>query len=134
MKKKIRSVRPGRPEWSLDPAIADALNNLKELVQSSSNRLRVIQEVAELRKKGVQLKVLAEYCGVAPGTIAQWQARASKSERVLFKGNSRRDVPTQAKPQLRVLDVIQSERKDRFWPKINLRAEWVRFRFNFELV
>jgi hypothetical protein len=134
MKRKNRSVRRGRLEWSLDPAIADALINLKKLAQSSDNRLRVIQEVAELRKKGVQLRVLAEYCGVATGTIAQWQARATKSELASSKGNPRGEVPTQAKPQLRVLDVIQSERTARFWPKINLRAEWVRFRFNFELV
>jgi len=92
-----------------------------------------VMTASRVRAK-VELRVLAKCCGVAVSTIASWHARGAKSDttpaRRLIKGS----LGDQRSPQMQVIDVVRPERAVGLWPKINLRAEWVRVRLNLELV
>lgn len=135
MRKILSGVTKRRPK-ALDPLTAAALDKLGGLARSSGDRSRVMRQVADLRSKGVPLKVLADSCGVTARTISTWQARGRGSETVTrrqkrtVKPITRPDRP----PEIKVVDVVRPDRSGGLWPKINMRAEWVRVRFSLELL
>jgi hypothetical protein len=133
MKRKNRTVRRNRHGWSLDPVIGEALKNLKELSLAGNDLPKVMHEVTELLQKGVPGKVLADHCRVSIATISRWKARVTSSGNSLTSQKHRINPGVDQVPQIQVLDVVRAEPKRGFLPRINLRAEWVRIRLNFEL-
>lgn len=133
MKRNKRSVRKIRHEWSLDPVIGEALINLRELSLTGNDPSKVIHQVNELRQKGVPVKVLADHCRVSNATISRWKTQVTTSGFLSATQKHRRHSDVDHVPQLQVLDVVREAPKRGFAPRINLRAEWVRIRFNFEL-
>jgi hypothetical protein len=134
MRQKKSSNNQKRSNQISDPVIVDALANLKKLVQSEDDRLRVIKEVMELRKKGVKRKVIAECCGVSIRTIGHWLTRLKASDPESGRQyRKRRKTQIERMPQMRIFDVVQSERVKEPLPKFQLRAEWAQIRLNFQM-
>lgn len=123
-----------QPHGHLDPVTVKAIEQLRKLAQSATDRPRVIDQAVELRNKGVPLRVLAKCCGVAVSTIAGWHARGARSDVTPARRPINGRLGAERSPQMQVIDVVRPERAVGLWPKINLRAEWVRVRLNLELV
>ena len=118
----------------LDPVTITAIEQLRKLAQSATDRPRVIAQAVELRNKGVPLRVLANSCGVAVSTIASWQARVARSDTTPARRHIKGSLGAERSPQMQVINVVRPDCAVGLWPKINLRAEWVRVRLNLELV
>ena len=131
-RKKDTVGRKQRPRH-LDPVTVKAIEQLRKLAQSATDRPRVIDQAVGLRSKGVPLRVLAECCGVAVSTIAGWQARGARSSMMPARRPMNEGLRGERSPQMHVIDVVRPERAVGLWPKINLRAEWARIRLNLEL-
>jgi hypothetical protein len=128
-------MKVGRKKYTevLGPEIIEALAKLKKLAQVGNDRPRLMVEVAALRKKGVPVGALADCCSVSTRTINLWSAGSRKLDTTPVRQNSKRGLTPERIPQMQILDVVRPERVGGFWPRVNLRAEWVRFRFNLEL-
>lgn len=127
------TVGPKRGRGNYGTATEAALANLRKLAQSAADRPRVLKQVTALRAKGVTLSDLADCCGVVPSTICSWQKTKKTSKKPSRRHEVERVFQSSEPSQMQIVSVVPPKGGG-FWPKLNLRAEWSRIKFSFELI